>query len=134
MQCRGKKIRRAAPRLSRSARRRELGPPSVFTCPDCHGALWEIREGDLTRFRCHIGHAFTSRVLLTAASDELELALASALRTHKERTELLRRMADDMAAAGNARLAERYRSRAAQFEKEAETIQRVLSSTTEPEL
>lgn len=111
----------------------ELGPPSVFTCPDCHGALWEIRDGDLIRFRCHIGHSFTSRVLLEAASDELEQALSSALRSHKERTELLRRMAEDVEAAGHANLAGRYRQRAAELEDEAAAIQRVLSGATTPE-
>jgi two-component system chemotaxis response regulator CheB len=111
----------------------ELGPPSVFTCPDCHGALWEIEDGDLIRFRCHIGHSYTSRVLLSAASDEVEQALSSALRTHKERTELLRRMAEDAAATGHAHLAERYRRRAAEFETEAATIQRALSGASDPE-
>lgn len=36
------------------------GPLSPFTCPDCHGVMVQIREGHLTRFRCHTGHAFTS--------------------------------------------------------------------------
>src|SRR5262249_52473712 len=31
---------------------------TAFTCPTCHGALWELTEGDLLRFRCHTGHAF----------------------------------------------------------------------------
>ena len=32
------------------------GPPSAFTCPECGGALWELRDGKLLRFRCHVGH------------------------------------------------------------------------------
>src|SRR5262249_9666528 len=35
-----------------------LGKPSGFTCPDCHGALWEVEDGTMLRFRCHVGHAF----------------------------------------------------------------------------
>jgi two-component system, chemotaxis family, protein-glutamate methylesterase/glutaminase len=34
-----------------------LGQRSVLTCPDCGGIMWEIKEGDLSRYRCHIGHA-----------------------------------------------------------------------------
>jgi hypothetical protein len=27
------------------------GHPSVFTCPECHGTLWEVDEGGVLRFR-----------------------------------------------------------------------------------
>ncbi|TJV07913.1 MAG: chemotaxis protein CheB, partial [Mesorhizobium sp.] len=30
-----------------------LGDLSVFVCPECHGPLWEIEDGDMLRFRCH---------------------------------------------------------------------------------
>jgi two-component system chemotaxis response regulator CheB len=33
-------------------------PPSPFTCPDCGGTLWELNEGSLVRYRCHVGHSF----------------------------------------------------------------------------
>ena len=39
----------------------KLGNVSKLTCPDCHGALWEIRDKDLLRFRCHVGHAYFGR-------------------------------------------------------------------------
>src|SRR5262249_30099019 len=39
-------------------------PPSVFTCPECGGTLWEIAEGGMSRFRCHVGHSFGSESLL----------------------------------------------------------------------
>ena len=35
-----------------------LGEASAFTCPECHGALIEITNGKLVRFRCNTGHAF----------------------------------------------------------------------------
>ena len=43
-----------------------LGTPSAFTCPACHGALWEITGDPLTRFRCHLGHAYSPDTLLAA--------------------------------------------------------------------
>src|SRR5262249_52345675 len=33
-----------------------IGRRSVLACPDCHGVMWEIDEGELTRYRCHVGH------------------------------------------------------------------------------
>ena len=37
-----------------------IGRRSVLACPDCHGVMWEIDEGNLMRFRCHVGHAYTA--------------------------------------------------------------------------
>src|SRR5215212_9137289 len=36
------------------------GELSQFTCPECSGPLYEIQSGDLVRFRCKVGHAFTA--------------------------------------------------------------------------
>ena len=42
------------------------GTPSVFGCPECGGTLWELQEENLLRFRCRIGHAYSSDSLLCA--------------------------------------------------------------------
>jgi len=57
------------------------GRPSGFSCPDCNGVLWEIRDGGLVRFRCRVGHAWSPESLLTQQSESLEAALWVALRT-----------------------------------------------------
>src|SRR5262249_34896646 len=31
-----------------------IGRRSVLACPDCGGVMWEIQEGELTRYRCHV--------------------------------------------------------------------------------
>ncbi len=41
----------------------EIGRRSVLACPDCHGVMWEIREGDLLRYRCRVGHAYTAELM-----------------------------------------------------------------------
>src|SRR5262249_1886670 len=41
-----------------------VGKPSTFSCPECHGVLWEVKEGNLVRFRCRVGHAFTMASLV----------------------------------------------------------------------
>jgi two-component system chemotaxis response regulator CheB len=46
----------------------DLGPPSLFTCPECHGALVKLRDQHPLRFRCHTGHAFTAVSRLTRRS------------------------------------------------------------------
>lgn len=42
------------------------GVLAPFGCPDCGGTLWELREGNLVRFRCRVGHAWTSEALLAS--------------------------------------------------------------------
>jgi two-component system chemotaxis response regulator CheB len=70
------------------------GPPSPFTCPDCGGALWEFKDSELVRYRCHVGHGFTAESLGNGQREMVEDALWSALRALEESIELRKRMAN----------------------------------------
>ena len=70
------------------------GPPSPFTCPDCGGTLWEFKNGELVRYRCHVGHGFSEQSLANQQNEKVEDALWSALRAIEESIELRKRMAD----------------------------------------
>jgi two-component system, chemotaxis family, protein-glutamate methylesterase/glutaminase len=76
---------------------RPHGPPSSFTCPECGGAVWELREGELMRYRCRVGHSYSEDAMIEAQGVTVEAALWTALEVLEERGELLQRIADRMA-------------------------------------
>ena len=86
----------------------QLGRRVPFTCPECGGALWELHDGGLQRFRCHVGHAYSIQTLATEQTSRVEAALWAALRSLEEHERLARRMASDAGRRGNLRSASAY--------------------------
>jgi two-component system chemotaxis response regulator CheB len=105
-----------------------LGTPSRFTCPECHGALWEIEDGSLLRFRCHVGHAYTGETILSAQAEQVETMLWSLMRTHQERAELARRMAAKEKAESRLELARQLLQRARDYDEDAELVKQLLGN------
>jgi two-component system, chemotaxis family, protein-glutamate methylesterase/glutaminase len=103
-----------------------LGARSLFTCPECHGPLWEIRDGTLARYRCHVGHGFAMEELVEAQAGELDRALSSALRALQERVELLRRLAAEARRRGHERAARQWDGRIQEYARQAELVRDVL--------
>src|SRR5205823_10755347 len=62
------------------------GDQIPFACPECNGPLYEVREGNLARFQCFVGHAFSPESLSDEHTEALQRALWTAMRTRKERT------------------------------------------------
>ena len=71
-----------------------IGHQVPLTCPDCGGSLWQLNEGQVLRFRCHTGHAFTAEALADSSQRQLEESLWVALRMLEERKTLLTNMAN----------------------------------------
>lgn len=71
-----------------------LGDQVPFNCPECGGVLWKISKGNLERYRCHTGHAFTAAVLLAEQTAKIEETLWVALRMFEERRNLLHTMTE----------------------------------------
>ena len=59
----------------------QVGTPSVFSCPECGGVLWEVHDGNLLRFRCRVGHAYSVDSILAGQAEAVEEALWIALKT-----------------------------------------------------
>jgi len=104
------------------------GIPSRFTCPDCHGVLWEIDDERLLRFRCRVGHAYSSENLLGGQADAVEDALWAALRTLEENVALLQRMSDRMQRRSQPEMSDRFARRAIRADQRAEVLRQLLST------
>jgi two-component system, chemotaxis family, protein-glutamate methylesterase/glutaminase len=68
----------------------KFGKLSPFTCPECHGILLQVQDGQLTRFRCHTGHAYSVNSLLEDVITSIEQNLWSTVRIMDEHLLLLR--------------------------------------------
>lgn len=78
---------------ARKAGVEQLGKPSIFACPHCHGVLLQLEEPPL-RFRCHTGHAYTLETLAHALGLSADSALWIALRALQERDMILEKLAE----------------------------------------
>ena len=106
----------------------QLGTPSRFTCPECHGALWEIDDGSLLRYRCHVGHGFTAEAMLATQAAQAEELMWSLLRAHQERAALARRMAEQERLRNRPDLARQLQDKARSYEEDAEVVRSLLRS------
>jgi two-component system chemotaxis response regulator CheB len=104
----------------------KIGELSAFTCPECSGALWELRDGDLLRFRCHVGHAFSAESLMAEQSEELENALWAALRSLEENAAHSRRLAARASERNHTISVTQFEENARQVEQHAAVIRQVI--------
>jgi two-component system chemotaxis response regulator CheB len=108
-------------------------PASGITCPECGGALWDVAEGRLLSFRCHVGHTYGDSSLLAHQASEVEAALWTALRALEEAVALRQRMASHAIESGLDGLARAYANGAAAAQQKADQIRHVLTHP-DPEL
>ena len=102
------------------------GDPSAFTCPECGGTLWELHEGELLRFRCRVGHAYSPESLEAAQAESLEAALWAALRALEESAALSRRLMKRARQQGKDLAADRFAVRVEDAEHRAAIVRQAL--------
>jgi two-component system chemotaxis response regulator CheB len=111
------------------------GESSIYGCPECGGVLWELHDGEMLRFRCRVGHGYTSEGLLSEQAEQLDVALWSAYRTLQENASLAKRLSERAKKnASSKHLIERFEQRERDAMDRADTIKKLLQSgkMTEP--
>jgi two-component system chemotaxis response regulator CheB len=103
---------------------------SILTCPECGGVLWEMQEGNLTRYQCHVGHAYSEGSLFIGKTKALEDALWVAVRSLKERASLSRKLANRADSLGKAQVFEKFHDQAEEADQAAQVIRSIITNGT----
>jgi two-component system chemotaxis response regulator CheB len=111
----------------------QLGTPSFYTCPECHGVLIQLHGGAPLRFRCPTGHAFTADALQAHTAEVIEDHLWSVVRAMDEHVLLLTQIADQFHAAGKDGAAHRLRAQVRVAKQQTQTIRQVALQQQVPD-
>lgn len=104
---------------------KQFGTPTAFSCPDCNGTLWELVDGELLRYRCRVGHAYSAQSIVEAESNAVERSLWEAVRTLEESASMSRRIAQKSEI-----LRPHLQNKAEERERHAQTIRSLLLSNS----
>ncbi len=105
----------------------ELGHRAPLSCPDCGGALWELNQGKVLRYRCHTGHAYTADALAELSQRGLEESLWVALRMMEERKNLL----SSLAAHGEGHWSTQQTARVDEIKRHINRLREFLLASSE---
>jgi two-component system chemotaxis response regulator CheB len=75
---------------------KQIGTQSDYTCPDCGGTLYLLKNDQLHRYRCFTGHVYTEKLLLDKQAETLEESLWVTVRRLEERRNLLQTAAQHL--------------------------------------
>lgn len=106
---------------------RHEGQPSVFTCPDCQGTLFLLRQGSLVRFQCRIGHLYSPESMMEAQEDNVERLMWSAIRALEEQSEYISQMAEQVAKITDMGRSGEYVAKSRSCLQKADAIRKLLT-------
>lgn len=102
----------------------QFGQLSPYTCPECHGVLSRLQNGNIVRYRCHTGHAYSSDALIASITEKIEDSLYSALRGMDESIMMLNHLGDHYAEANHPKLAALYFKKAKEAQERSELVRK----------
>jgi two-component system chemotaxis response regulator CheB len=109
----------------------KLGDRSNYSCPDCGGGLWEIKNDVIPRYRCYTGHVYTEKILLEKHAEGLEESLWVSIRMLEERKNLLLMMAHRSSKAGDTNLENENHKRADTIGVHIERLKKLMITLEE---
>ena len=107
-----------------------VGTLAALVCPECGGPLWEIHDGELLRYRCRSGHAYSGESAYAAKSEALDDALWEAYNALRESAIMARRLAAEARERGHTTVAKRFEARAQAQLRRSEAILTVVAENS----
>jgi len=109
----------------------DIGELTPFTCPECHGVVVKLKDGNITRYRCHTGHGYSDSALLEGVMESTGELLWQVMRSLEEAAMLLEHIGGHMAEEGAGQRAETICAKAKEIETRSRTFRdAVLSHET----
>ena len=105
-----------------------MGELTTYSCPECKGALVRFDEGQMIRFRCHTGHAYSSSTLLAGVTTQVEEKLWEAMQGLEATNMLLNQIAEHYQEKGNAGTAKQFEKKAKQIADRAKVLKDIVIS------
>lgn len=102
------------------------GDLTPYTCPDCHGVLVKLKDGERPRYRCHTGHAFSADSLLATLTENIEDSMWNAIRGVEESIMLLNQVGEHLANNDQINLSALYFKKAHQAERRVEILRETV--------
>jgi two-component system chemotaxis response regulator CheB len=103
----------------------KIATHSNFTCPDCGGGLWRIKNEKFGRYRCHTGHVYTDEVLLEKQNEQMEESVWISIRMIEERRNLLLNLVSQN-KTDNIAITKDYQARADELSVHVERLKALL--------
>jgi two-component system chemotaxis response regulator CheB len=103
-----------------------FGKSVNLTCPDCSGPITEVRDGEASRFRCQVGHAYSLLAILLARLKDTERTLWHLVSNNMESSRLAGLLADQSRKDRLPAAQRRFEKVSRHFRQEALAFQQAI--------
>lgn len=103
-----------------------LGEKVPLSCASCGGPLWKIKDTEIERYRCHVGHSFSQESLLLAQNENLEETLWVCLRTLEEKKVLMLNMAKSFEEKGSHHISRSYSDKIQEVDEHIDRLRQLM--------
>jgi len=107
---------------------------SNFSCPDCGGRLWAVKNDILHRHRCYTGHVYTERLLQDLQDSHIDNSVWVSIRMLEEKSNLMLLMGNRAADGQDPSLEQRYQMRARDIDDHIARLKKLLQLLSEDKL
>jgi two-component system chemotaxis response regulator CheB len=106
------------------------GTPSVFTCPDCQGTLFEVENDGFMQLRCRTGHTYSPQSMLQAQDENVERLLWAGVRALLEQAEYIAQLSSNLKGR-KEKVSEEFTAKGREAEQNANALRKLITRGTE---